>query len=573
MPMAMALTSTISNLFDPVNFFGPVFDKELRVSSRRRRNYFVRSAYILLLCIFILSIWFSITGIRSSGSVVYMVSRLSSAGRQIITAIAWFQFVAAQLIAIVMLSSSVSDEIHTGTLSVLMTTPISSFQIVIGKLLSKLLQLVILLAISLPLLAIVRILGGVPWDYVISTVCITLTATFLAGALSFLLSMTYRHAYMVILVTMVVYMVFFGALPGLFNMLAVKGIFLFDRQATQSLLAMTNPFVAFSASNARFIQSGVPSFFSWPLHCLLMLTVTSVFIAVAVWRVRKAATARTFSPTAKLQTAGKLERMLARIFYKSGFQTLDKSIVAVTGPPVFWKEMRKGFVGRRKGEVVIFILLIAFFLSIAVLQLLSSGRNSFRPPRYFMSAFYIVVMIRMAVSSAGSIAGEKEARTWPVLLTTPLENKEIVRGKAIAAFRRNIPLLLLYIILISIWFIKMAGIKSILVIILYLLLPTATSVMFVIGAGLYFGVRMKTSTLAIAATVGSYITLSYFVFGMLLNPLRTIFFSGIYRTVPYSTIIFQLLNAALSIIPALALGGIGIFLKRRAVRQLRHNIF
>jgi ABC-type transport system involved in multi-copper enzyme maturation permease subunit len=471
-----------------------------------------------------------------------------------------------------MLSSSVSDEIHTGTLSVLMTTPISSFQIVIGKLLSKLLQLVILLAISLPLLAIVRILGGVPWDYVISTVCITLTATFLAGALSFLLSMTYRHAYMVILVTMVVYMVFFGALPGLFNMLAVKGIFLFDKQATQSLLAMTNPFVAFAASNARFIQSGVPSFFSWPLHCLLMLAVASVFIAVAVCRVRKAATARTFSPTAKQQSAGKLERMLTRIFYKSGFQALDKSIVTVTGPPVFWKEMRKGFVGRRKGEVVIFILLIAVFLSIAVLQLLSSGRNSFLP-RYFMSAFYIVVMIRMAVSSAGSIAGEKEARTWPVLLTTPLENKEIVRGKAIAAFRRNFPLLLLYIILISISYIKMAGIKSILVIILYLLLPIATSVLFVIGAGLYFGVRMKTSTLAIAATVGSYITLSYFVLGMLLNPLRIIFFSGIYRAAPNYPFIVQLLTVALSIIPTLALGGIGIFLKRRAVRQLRHNIF
>ena len=149
---------------------GPIFDKELRVSSRRRRNYLLRFAYILLLSIFILSIWYSALGIRGSGSAVYQISRLSSAGRQIITTIVWFQFIAAQLIALVMLSSSVSDEIHTGTLSVLMTTPISSFQIVTGKLLSKLLQLILLLAISLPLLAIIRVFGGVTWDYIVSSV-------------------------------------------------------------------------------------------------------------------------------------------------------------------------------------------------------------------------------------------------------------------------------------------------------------------------------------------------------------------------------------------------------------------
>jgi len=247
---------------------GPIFDKELRVSSRRRRNYFLRFAYILLLSVFILSIWYSTLGIRSSGSIVYWVSRLSQAGKHIITTIVWFQFIAAQLIAIVMLSSSVSDEIHTGTLSVLMTTPISSFQIVTGKLMSKLLQLMLLLAISLPLLAIVRVFGGVTWDYIVSSVCITLTAAVLVGSLSLLLSMIFRYAYNVIIVTILGYLLVFGALAGLFNMLAVKGIFIFDENVTQSILALIDPFVAFAAINAILLQSGVPKYFSWPVHCL-----------------------------------------------------------------------------------------------------------------------------------------------------------------------------------------------------------------------------------------------------------------------------------------------------------------
>ena len=218
--MTTTLYSFFSKSFNPVWLAGPIFDKELRVSSRRKRNYYLRCCYIILLGIFVLSTWYTTVIFRSSGSAVYQISRLSQAGRHIITAIIWFQFIVAQIIAIVMLSSSISDEIHTGTLNVLMTTPISSFQIVTGKLLSKLLQLMLLLTISLPLLAIIRVFGGVPWDYVVSSVFITLSAAVFAGALSLLLSMSYRHSYNVILSAVIGYLLVLVALPGLFIGLA-----------------------------------------------------------------------------------------------------------------------------------------------------------------------------------------------------------------------------------------------------------------------------------------------------------------------------------------------------------------
>ncbi len=563
--MTTELTSTLSDLCDPVRLFGPIFDKELRVSSRRRRNYLLRFVYILSLSIFILFAWYSILGIRSSGSSVFLVSRLSQAGRQIISTIVWFQFIAAQVISIVMLSSSVSDEIHRGTLAVLMTTPINSFQIVTGKLLSKLLQLMLLLAISLPLLAIIRIFGGVTWEYVASSVCITLSATFLAGALSLLLSITYRHAYTVILVTVALYMVFFGALSGLFNMLAVNGMFIFDRQVTQSLLAMTNPFVAFAAANAKFIQSGVPSFFSWPLHCLLMLGVSAILITVAVWRMRKAAPAKTFGSSSKPWFAGAMEKTLTRIFYKAGCRSSCSSIIPVKDPPILWREMRKGFVGRSRGEAAIFVLLTIAFLISAVLLVFSSRRISFLP-QYLMYAFYLVAMVRMAVFSAGSITAEKEARTWPVLLATPLEDRDIVRGKAVAAFRRNFPLLLLYIILVSILYIKLAGIKSIIAIVLYTLFPTLTSILFVIGSGVYLGTRLKTTTGAVATTIGLYFAITFLFCGAF-NPLNRLFFTFVLsRGGPW-------MYFGMTIFRSLILGAAGLVFARYAVRRLRYDIF
>ena len=169
--MTTALLSFFSKLFNPVWLTGPLLDKELRVSSRRRRNYVLRFAYVLLLTIFVVIVWLSV--VKFQGTAAYQKSRMAVAGKTIITTIVTFQFIATQLIAVIMLSTSISDEIYHRTLGVLMTTPISSFQIVMGKLFSKLLQLILLLAISLPLLAIVRIFGGVPWNYVLSSLCIT----------------------------------------------------------------------------------------------------------------------------------------------------------------------------------------------------------------------------------------------------------------------------------------------------------------------------------------------------------------------------------------------------------------
>ena len=165
--MAAIVMSWMVRVFGLAWLTGPIFDKEMRVSSRRRRNYVLRFLYIGLFT-FLLAIGLGREHGRTAEHVGLSESRAwPSAGQAIVSAVLWFEFLAAQVIAVVMLSTSISDEIYHRTLGVLMTTPIGSFQIVVGKLLSKLLQLVLLLAISLPLLAIVRVFGGVPWDFLV----------------------------------------------------------------------------------------------------------------------------------------------------------------------------------------------------------------------------------------------------------------------------------------------------------------------------------------------------------------------------------------------------------------------
>jgi ABC-type transport system involved in multi-copper enzyme maturation permease subunit len=189
-----------------------------------------------------------------------------------------------------------------------------------------------------------------------------------------------------------------------------------------------------------------------------------------------------------------------------------------------------------------------------------------------MSGLYLVAMIRLAVFSAGSVTAEKEARTWPILLTTPLADSEIVRGKAIAAFRRNIPLILAYFGLLCFSYIgaRHLGQGNWLVHMLRSLVLSACSIVgsvfFVIGSGVYFGVRLKTTIAAVSATVGLYLVMGYFLCGMF-NPLRLLAF----RTIGFQgpSWVFY----AIPIIYALMQAGIGIAFAHRAIRRLRRDVF
>jgi ABC-2 type transport system permease protein len=575
--MTAGSISAFSRWINPAWLTGPIFDKELRVSSRRLRNYVLRSGYIILLSVFILSIWYSIFGIRRSGSAVYLVSRASQAGKYIITTTVWFQFLVTQLIAVVMLSSAISDEIRAGTLSVLMTTPINSFQIVTGKLLSKLLQLMLLLAISLPLLAVIRVFGGVQWDYIVSSVCITLTAALLVGSLSLLLSMTYRHAYNVILITIVGCLLIFGALPALFSWLATIGIF--NQQVTQSVIALTNPFWAlFRCTSAMVSTPGRGlTFFSWPMHCLITLAVTAVLIAISVCRVRKAALCEAFGRPRKLWSWRALKPKDRGTIVNTGSQSPVGSIIPIGVSPIVWKEMRRGFLGGKERASAISLLLIGLFFLTAILLLFSPKKNMFFMifGYYFVSVLYLVVMIRLAVLSASSIAGEKEARTWPILLATPLADREIVRAKAIAAFRKSIPLLVVYLALLCIYYSRLGMYKSpgFVGMLLTTTVGLVASVPFVIGGGLYFGVRFRTAAAAIAATVGSYLAVRYLLCGTF-NPLRIVLYMTIARLYsPGNPSAMMWVYYSTTVAFSLVQAGIGLFLGRCAVRRLRRNIF
>lgn len=476
---------------------GPVFDKELRVSSRRRRNYVLRFAYLALLTCFLTLVWIQV--MMFSGSGLYRMSRMAEAGKQIVAYVVWFQFIATQVVAVVMLSTSISDEIYHRTLGLLMTTPVNSFQIVMGKLFSKLLQLMLLLAISLPLLAVVRVFGGVPWGYVVSSLCITLSTAILLGSVSLFFSIFTRRAYVAIILTCLAAGAIFGLIPLIGSMawhfLELRPII--SEKILWTMFLLPNPYCNLFFSTIMMVEpravgGGMPSLF-WPLHCGLMLVASGVLLSVCVVKVRKVALRQAVGHVEAPSRRRRPNKNASSTQIAQG----DAVVRArpITGPPVLWRELRFPLFGRRK---VALMVTIAICLAVLALTYLLCAAENILDAEEVQITYAVIFLgigvLFSTVLSSTCITSEKEARSWPLLLATTLDDGEILLGKFVGIARRCLfPWLLLlgHVLLFS-----LAGIVHP-VAVLQITLLVIWIVGFLAGTGLYFGSCFKHTTTAV----------------------------------------------------------------------------
>jgi ABC-type transport system involved in multi-copper enzyme maturation permease subunit len=471
---------------------GPIFDKEMRVSSRRRRNYVLRFLYIGFFTFLVASVW--LDKIVHGGSSVYQASRMAAAGQSIVTTILWFQFLAAQAIAVVMLSTSISDEIYKRTLGVLMTTPIGSFQIVIGKLTSRLLQIVLLLAISLPLLAVVRVFGGVPWGYLLCGLCVTLTTVVFVGSLSLFFSIFTRRAHTAIIESILAAGLLFGVMPAivLASLASFKGSVKIPINRVMSVLSYVNPYMVMEAATEALYSARLTIFTKWPLHCAVMLGLSCLLLLLAMIFVRKAALRQAVGASAVAQEKRRARGGLA-----------VTSIRRVQGPPVLWKERRAPLFGRRKlrriAEIVSGVMILALLLLTYGLCLRAKLLREPETHVMYGVIFFSIGILFTVVLPATCITTEKESQTWSLLLTTTVGNWEILWGKFAGAVRRCLPAWVL-LFAHTLVFAVLRIIHPMAVVQLALL--AAWVLFFLTSTGLYFSTRVRHTTTAVIANLG-----------------------------------------------------------------------
>ena len=492
--MIAVIGNTIKDFFNLDWLTGPFLNKELRISSRHKRNYLLRSIYILALLLFVAITWVNV--VKYNRNMTFQRSRFAETGKTITATIVWFQFIATQVVAVILFCDSISNEIYHKTLGVLLTTPVTSFQIVMGKLLSKMFQIILLMTISLPLLAIIRIFGGVPWSYILISLCLTLAAVIFAGSLSLFFSVIFQRPYVVIICSIS----FLGYLYRLWNLDFIRMSNIYSYGFTNRRHSSFEiPQLLIFDNIIKYIRSPQQNIFKheWVIYCSLFLLISLMLLLISSRLLRKISLANAFGRKSIWKRIIRKTDIICDKIFAPRKSDDDGQIRPVWGPAVAWKEMKMKFSSREKmfAAIIIFIELI-MIVAMYLFPYIAEGYGYDEALSLYLYIFMGFGVISIVYFSVRCITYEKEAQTWCSLLMTPLSDWQIMSGKFVGIIRRILPVwIMLFIYFCTFVNISSKGIISI----FFLTFLMLGIIVFLYGVGLYFSSRFDNTNSAVIA--------------------------------------------------------------------------
>ena len=225
--------------------------KELRGRMRGRRAFAILTIYLTLLGGFALMAERLVESQYTSGFGGSSAFAGAAIGQGIFAALLMLMTLQVVFLAPSSTSGSISLEREKQTLELLIATPISSGAIVVGKLLSALVYVFLLIAASIPLMAVVFVYGGVGPEDVLRGYIVLVTAALAFGSFGLLCSSIVKRTTAATAITI------FGVLAVTVGTIFVLGFWQamgrFDEQGNRqglfgirspAILAYLNPFVA-----------------------------------------------------------------------------------------------------------------------------------------------------------------------------------------------------------------------------------------------------------------------------------------------------------------------------------------
>jgi ABC-type transport system involved in multi-copper enzyme maturation permease subunit len=167
--------------------------KDLRGRMRGRRAFVILTIYLALLAGFALMVETLVQRSYETGFGGSAAFASAAIGQGIFAALLMLMTLQVVFLAPSSTAGSISLEREKQTLDMLVTTPISSFAIVVGKLLSALVWVFLLILASLPLMAAVFVYGGVGPEGVLAGYIVLVATSLGLGAFGILCSSLVRR--------------------------------------------------------------------------------------------------------------------------------------------------------------------------------------------------------------------------------------------------------------------------------------------------------------------------------------------------------------------------------------------
>jgi ABC-type transport system involved in multi-copper enzyme maturation permease subunit len=419
-----------------LSVFGPVFFYDLVRLTRRGRYFLIRVVYVLALFFLIWCIWSSEAASRG-GSLT--PSQMAEFANQV-----FFVFVAVQLGVVVLLTpaytaGAIAEEKERRTLEFVLATDLGDRELVLGKLGSRLINLLFVVLAGLPVLAVMQLLGGVDPGLLAAAFAATALTMLSLAAVSMLFSTLVRRSRDAIVLAYLAFPTYMLVGGCLYLFLLPGGG---NWGKFPSTAAWTSPVTVadlvewFNAGNlVRALVRVGEAYGGNTLgadladilgrYALFHGLVTAVCCVAAVRSVRRVALNEVSTSPAR---GGRARR--------------GRRLPPVGTRPMVWKEMHaeRGVRLHWLGQVFIVLLVGASFLPLwPIWEEFDRGRGQFFAEQMNVwvrgvgTPVACLLLLGVAVRAASSVSGERDRQTFDALLTTPLESRDILYAKWLAS--------------------------------------------------------------------------------------------------------------------------------------------
>jgi ABC-type transport system involved in multi-copper enzyme maturation permease subunit len=513
---------------------GPVFTREVAIAPRRVKLYVARTTYALALLVLMSTAWLVLTGTQ----LVRDVGDLARFGAVVFQILAPLQLALAIFFSALLAASEVAHEKDRKTLVLLLLTNLSNAELVLGKLLASLLNVLVMLAAALPVFLLAALLGGVSYGQIARAMAVTLATVLCCGSLGSLLALWREKTFQALAMTVLVLVLWLavgeivacGALGEEFRGLSC-----------QTVAAAISPWQAILEATRPYIHAQeVLGPFGTPIHVFLVLAVglAALLNGVAVAMVRVWNPSRETMQGAAVGERGAAvgergaetgERVERRGERES--QSTDEASRAAAGPsnlegpasvrplsslpsplsaaktrrvwdnPIIWREIRTWAYGR-KIIVMRLAYLLLFGLAAAGLVATVSGSLSAAPAQaaICLTPLVLLSLVLVNAQTVTSLTSERDVRALDLLLVTDLTPKEIVFGKLGGVFYNTKEMVLLPMLLcVGLWLAGSLSFENL----VYLLGGLAVLYVFAAIVGLHAGMMYANSGVAVATSLGT----------------------------------------------------------------------
>jgi ABC-type transport system involved in multi-copper enzyme maturation permease subunit len=390
--------------------------------ARHKRHYFTRCLFLAILLFVTWAGWVQIASQRTYGS----FSDLAYLGHSLFTGFSVVQFLAVALLVPALTAPVIAAEKDRNTLNLLLMTNLRHSNILLDKLLSRLVMLGLLLLSTLPLFLALLTLGG------ITRIQIWLLYENLAAVILFcsgvglLVSTFTRKLHTSLIAT---YGLLAGYLAGLFALAAAD-------IASEEFCGVLLPLSVPGWSTEYSFDVGLVTKFPIPHFLVYSLAVFLVCFFLSI---------RLLPRLARQEKRPAIKRVLAWLdaFYRrinfTGVVLSDPAHATHRGSVVAQESAKSVFardISLFRGFYLLFIPSL-----LVMLVMLASIRQMDDVLGIIVFGSLILCALLATVMGAVAFAGEREKHSFEILLSTPITARDLVMGKFYHVLRMMIPIL------------------------------------------------------------------------------------------------------------------------------------